>query len=96
MEDILPGDLVDQLCALHLEGEENWEDILLKGHNQGGGHGRPPRERWTSGFSRILSGVCCAFLKTFSRCWMTWWTGSVTAKICRILFTCMCMRYRTH
>ena len=29
MEDILPGDLVDQLCAVHLEGEENWEDILL-------------------------------------------------------------------
>ena len=37
LEDILPGDLVDQLCALHLEGEENWEDILLQGHNQGGG-----------------------------------------------------------
>ena len=37
VEDILPGDLVDQLCALHLEGEENWEDILLHGHNQGGG-----------------------------------------------------------
>ena len=37
VEDILPGDLVDQLCALHLEGEENWEDILLQGHNQGGG-----------------------------------------------------------
>ena len=29
VEDILPGDLVDQLCAVHLEGEENWEDILL-------------------------------------------------------------------
>ena len=38
VEDILPGDLVDQLCALHLEGEENWEDIVLQGHNQGGGH----------------------------------------------------------
>ena len=37
MEDILPGDLVDQLCAVHLEGEENREDILLQGHNQGGG-----------------------------------------------------------
>ena len=37
VEDILPGDLVDQLCALHLEGDENWEDILLRGHNQGGG-----------------------------------------------------------
>ena len=37
VEDILPGDLVDQLCAVHLEGEENWEDILLQGHNQGGG-----------------------------------------------------------
>ena len=37
VEDILPPDLVDQLCALQLEGEENWEDILLQGHNQGGG-----------------------------------------------------------
>ena len=37
VEDVLPGDLVDQLCAVHLEGEENWEDILLQGHNQGGG-----------------------------------------------------------
>ena len=34
MEHILPLDLVDQLCALQLEGEE---EILLKGHNQGGG-----------------------------------------------------------
>ena len=33
----MPGDLVDQLCALHLEGDENWEYILLQGHNQGGG-----------------------------------------------------------
>ena len=37
VEDILPGNLVDHLCAVHLEGEENWEDILLQGHNQGGG-----------------------------------------------------------
>ena len=37
VEAILPGDLVDQLCAVHSEGEENWEDILLQGHNQGGG-----------------------------------------------------------
>ena len=37
VEDVLPGDLVDQLCAVHLEGDENWEDILLQGHNQGGG-----------------------------------------------------------
>ena len=37
VEGIVPGDLVDQLCALHLEGEENWEDILLQGHKQGGG-----------------------------------------------------------
>ena len=37
MEDVLPGDLVDQLCAVHLEGDENGEDILLQGHNQGGG-----------------------------------------------------------
>ena len=37
MEDILPGDLVDQLCPVHLEGDENSEDILLQGHNQGGG-----------------------------------------------------------
>ena len=37
VEDILPPDLVDELCALQLEGEENWEDILIQGHNQGGG-----------------------------------------------------------
>ena len=37
VEDILPGDLVDQFCAVHLEGDENWEDIFLQGHNQGGG-----------------------------------------------------------
>ena len=37
VEDILPGDLVDRLCAVHLDGEENWEDILLQGHHQGGG-----------------------------------------------------------
>ena len=37
VEDVLPEDLVDQLCALHLEGDDNWEDILLQGHNQGGG-----------------------------------------------------------
>ena len=29
VEDILPSDLVDQLCALQLQGDENWEDILL-------------------------------------------------------------------
>ena len=28
---------MDELCALHLEGEGNWEDILLQGHNQDGG-----------------------------------------------------------
>ena len=38
MEDILPPDLLDQLCALQLEGDENWEEILFHGHNQGGGH----------------------------------------------------------
>ena len=37
VENILPPDLVDELCALQLEGEETWEDILLRGHNQGGG-----------------------------------------------------------
>ena len=37
VEDIVPADLVDQLCALQLEGEENREGILLQGHNQGGG-----------------------------------------------------------
>ena len=36
VEDVLPGDLVDRLCAVHLEGEDNWRDILLQGHNQGG------------------------------------------------------------
>ena len=29
LEDVLPADLVDESCALDLEGEENWEDILL-------------------------------------------------------------------
>ena len=38
LEDVLPADLVDELCALDLEGEENWEDNLVQGHNQGGGH----------------------------------------------------------
>ena len=33
----MPGDLVDQLCAVHLEGDENGKDILLQGHNQGAG-----------------------------------------------------------
>ena len=37
VEDILPPDLLDQLCAVQLEGDENREDILLQGHNQGGG-----------------------------------------------------------
>ena len=37
VEDILPGDLLDQLCAKHWEGDENWEDILLQGQNPGGG-----------------------------------------------------------
>ena len=37
VEEVLPGDLVDQLCAVHWEGDENCEDILLQGHNQGGG-----------------------------------------------------------
>ena len=37
MKDILPPDLVDEFCALRLEGEDNWEDILLQGHNQGVG-----------------------------------------------------------
>ena len=37
LEDVLPANLVDELCALQLEGDNNWEDILLQGHNQGGG-----------------------------------------------------------
>ena len=41
VEDIVLADLVDELCALQLEGEENWEDILLQGHNQGGGSQAP-------------------------------------------------------
>ena len=44
VEDILPSDLVDQLCALQLEGDENWEDILLQGHNQG--YGRRQTNNW--------------------------------------------------
>ena len=56
MEDILPLDLVDELCALQLEGQENWEDTLLQGHDQGGGRpqtapgtvdkGLPPELKW--------------------------------------------------
>ena len=52
----MPGDLVDQLCVVHLEGDENWEDILLHGHNQGGGRRQtaprtvtkwfPPELKW--------------------------------------------------
>ena len=37
VEDFLPSDLVGRLCAMQLEGYENWEDILLEGHNQGRG-----------------------------------------------------------
>ena len=37
VENILSTDEVDELCALQLEGEENWEDILLQGHKEGGG-----------------------------------------------------------
>ena len=37
LEDVLLADVVDELCALDLEGEENWEDILLHSHNQRGG-----------------------------------------------------------
>ena len=37
VHDILVADLVHELCSLQLEGEENWEDILLHGHTQGGG-----------------------------------------------------------
>ena len=33
VENIPPPDLVDELCALQLEGEENWEDITLQGHD---------------------------------------------------------------
>ena len=36
-EDVLPPDLIDALCARYLEGDENCEDVLLQGHNQGGG-----------------------------------------------------------
>ena len=35
LEDVLPADLPDELCGLNLQGEENWEDILLQGHNHG-------------------------------------------------------------
>ena len=37
LEAVLSLDLVDELCALQLEGEENWEDILLQGQYQGNG-----------------------------------------------------------
>ena len=56
VEEILPRDLVDQLFAVHLEGDENGEDILLQGHNQGGGRRQtapatvnkwlPPELKW--------------------------------------------------
>ena len=74
VEDILPGDLVDQLCALHLKGEENWEDILLQGHNQGGGRRQTAPGTVDKWFSSNIKWPLCAFRETFSRCWMTWWT----------------------
>ena len=37
LEDVLLADLVVESCALYLEGEQNCVDILLEGHNQGGG-----------------------------------------------------------
>ena len=45
VEDILPRDLVDQLCALQSEGEENWQDIFLTATTKVVGAGKPPRER---------------------------------------------------
>ena len=46
MEDILPLDLVDQLCALQLEGEENWElTFSFRATTKVVGSGEPPRER---------------------------------------------------
>ena len=44
LEDVLPADLVDELCALQWEGEENREHIHLQGHNQGGGCRQTARE----------------------------------------------------
>ena len=37
LEDILPTEMLDESSGVGLEVEENREDILLQGHNQGGG-----------------------------------------------------------
>ena len=73
---IVPGDLVDQLCAVHLEGDENWEDILLQGHNQGGWR----RQTAPGTVNKSLpSEIKCPLLRILadvSWCLMTWRTGS--------------------
>ena len=49
LKDVLIADLVDALVALDLEGEEKWEDILLRGDNQGAGRRQTARgtlDKW--------------------------------------------------
>ena len=65
MGDILPSDLVDELCALQLDGDENSANILLHARNQGDGRqpndpGKvnkwlPPEIKWR--LIRILANV---------------------------------------
>ena len=56
LQHVLPPDMVDELCAVQLEGEENWEDIVLEGYNEGSGRRQtapgtvdkwlPPEVKW--------------------------------------------------
>ena len=45
VEDILPQDLVDELCALQLEGEENLRTFSFRATTKVVGAGKPPQER---------------------------------------------------
>ena len=65
VEDILPGDLVDELCAVHLEGDENWEDSPLQGHNQGGWRRQTAPGTVNKWLPSKSSALCCAFWQTF-------------------------------
>ena len=67
---------MNESCALPLEGEENWENLLLQGHNQGGGRRQTAPGTVNKSLRPELKWRCCTFGETFSRCQMTWRTGS--------------------
>ena len=62
VQDILPPDLMDQLCALQFEREEHWDDIL-QGHNQGGWR----RQTALGTVNKRLPSTQVAFAAHFSR-----------------------------